>query len=231
MRANGDAGYPDRIAPGEVHAWLIDLDAIPDGGDTALSRAELARADSYLVPRDGARFAAGRAWLRVILGRYLDADPSLLEFDRSSGGRPVVAGEHAGRINFSVSRSAGRGMAAVSTSPVGADIEHVRARSGLIDLINATFGAAEARCIAGGCGGSPLRGFYRHWTAKEAYLKATGLGLAGLHTTEVTCGAHPAIRLGGRESGWALSPLDAGRGLAAAIVGRGPVTRCGSGGQ
>jgi 4'-phosphopantetheinyl transferase len=231
MRASGDAINRDRVAAGEVHVWLIDLGRNPEGGATALATAELARADSYLSPEDGARFAAGRAWLRVILGRYLDVEPSLLEFERSPGGRPGLAGQLAGLIHFSLSHSAGRGLVAVAASPVGADIEAVRARMGLADLVRSRFGAAEARCIAGGCGGSPLRGFYRHWTAKEAYLKATGCGLAGLRTTEVTCGAHPAIHSGGREASWALSLLDQVPGWAAAVVGGGPVTRCWAGDQ
>lgn len=209
-----------------MHAWLIDLDTPPEAGARALTRAELARADSYLSPQDGARFAAGRAWLRLILGRHLDADPSLLEFGRSQVGRPVVAGEFAGLIHFSLSHSAGCGLVAVATSPVGADIEPLRARTGLADLVTARFSAAEARCIAGGCGGSPLRGFYRHWTAKEAYLKATGCGLADLRATELTCGAQPAINGRGRRARWTVSLPDAVPGWAVAIVGDGPVTRC-----
>jgi 4'-phosphopantetheinyl transferase len=226
MRGSRGAFRRDRVAPGEVHAWLIDLDTLPDGVGAALGPAEFARASSYLSPPAGARFAAGRAWLRVILGRYLGADPGRLLFEKSSGGRPVLAGEHAGLIHFSLSRSADRGLVAVSRSPAGADVEVISARAGLADLMAARFGAAEARCIAGGCGGSPLRGFYRHWTAKEAYLKATGRGLPGLRTTELTCGARPAIRVGGHAASLTLSLLDTPPDCAAAIVGGGPVTRC-----
>jgi 4'-phosphopantetheinyl transferase len=114
----------------------------------------------------------------------------------------------------------------VSCSSVGADMELVHARSGLADLVTDIFSAAEARCIAGGCGGSLLRSFYRHWTAKEAYLKATGRGLAGLRTTELACGARPAIRDRGHSANWTLSLLDTGSDGAAAMVGAGPVTRC-----
>jgi len=215
----------DQVALGEVHAWLIDLDTPPDAADQALGAAELARATSYLAPQDGARFAASRAWLRVILGRYLGAEPDRLQFAASPGGRPVLAGEHADPIHFSLSRSADRAVVAVSRSPVGADVELVSARAGLTDLISSRFAAAEARCIADGCGGSALRGFYRHWTAKEAYLKATGCGLAGLRTTELSCGACPAIRVGGHATSWTLSLLDVAPDCAAAIVGSGPVTR------
>jgi 4'-phosphopantetheinyl transferase len=229
MRASRSAGCPDRVTPGEVHAWLIDLDLPSDDAGTALGPAEVARAGSYVSPRDGARYAASRAWLRVLLGRYLDADPGRLLFERDSSGRPALAGEHVGLLYFSLSRSAGRCLVAVSRSPVGADIELVRGRAGLADLVIGRFGASEARCIADGCAGSPLRGFYRHWTAKEAYLKATGRGLAGLGGTELICDKRPAIRAGGQAANWTVSLLDAAPDCAGAIAGRGPVTRCGAG--
>jgi 4'-phosphopantetheinyl transferase len=211
----------DLVAPGDVHVWLIDLDAPPAGLGTILGPAERARASSYLAPRDAARFASGRGWLRVLLGRCTGAEPGRLQFDASAGGRLVLAGEHADRVHFSLSRSDERGLIAISGSPVGADIEQVRARAGLGDLITARFGAAEAGCIAAGCAGSPLSSFYRHWTAKEAYLKATGRGLAGLRATALTCGANPAIEVGGHAATWTVSLLDSVPDFAAAIVSAG----------
>ncbi|HSR86710.1 MAG TPA: 4'-phosphopantetheinyl transferase superfamily protein [Streptosporangiaceae bacterium] len=231
MRRSRSAPKRDRLAPGDVHAWLVDLDTPPDDWRRALGPEELARAGSYISVRDGARFGAGRAWLRVILGRYLRAEPADLQFQMAPRGRLTLIGEHAGSVHFSLSRSAERGLVTVSYSSVGADIELVTPRAELADLIAARFGAAEARCIAGGCGSAPLRGFYRHWTAKEAYLKATGRGLAGLPTTELVCGAHPAIRVGGHLANWTLSLLDPAPGCVAAVVGSGPVARCRTGSQ
>jgi len=231
MRASRRADERDRVVPGEVHGWLVDLEAPPDGAVMLVGPAEIARAASYLSRRDAARFAAGRAWLRLILGRYLDADPGRLEFEAESGGRPALAGATAGVIHFSLSRSADRGFVAVSCSPVGADIELARARAGLVDLITTRFGVGEARCIIAGCGGSPVRGFYRHWTAKEAYLKATGRGLTGLCTTELICGPVPGIRDNGHEANWTLSLMDAASDCVVAIVGAGHVTRLGVAGQ
>jgi 4'-phosphopantetheinyl transferase len=116
---------------------------------------------------------------------------------------------------------------AVSHGPVGADIERVTARHGLADLIATRFGPDEARCIESGCGGSALRSFYRHWTAKEAYLKASGRGLAGLRDTWLDCGSSPVIRFGGRPAAaWTLSLTDVAPAHAAAIVASQPVTKC-----
>ncbi len=221
-----DRSGGDGLADAQIHAWLMDLDKPPDVFRDALSPAELARSSSYLSPLDGARFAASRSWLRVVLSRYLGAEPAGLHFATSSDGQPALAGEHAGLIHFSLSRSADRALVAVSRSPLGADIELVSPRVGLAELIACRFGQAEACCIARGCGGSPLGGFYRHWTAKEAFLKATGRGLAGLRGTELTCGPRPVIRASGQRVSWTVSVLDVAPDCAAAVVGSGSVTRC-----
>jgi 4'-phosphopantetheinyl transferase len=217
------------IGVGEVHTWIADLAVLDSTAlldRNVLDPAELDRAARYARPRDGARFAASRACLRLILESYLDKDPADLRFAASPSGRPALAGDDLGKLEFSLSRSGDLALIAVSLTPVGADIEIVRPRAGLADVIASRFSAAEARCILAGCGGSPVRGFYRHWTAKEAYLKATGCGLAGLRGTELACGRPDVIRVDGTPAdGWTLSLPQAAPGAAMAIVGGGPVTQ------
>jgi 4'-phosphopantetheinyl transferase len=211
------------LGPGEVQAWLVDLDDRAELRAAELDDAERDRAGSYLRPRDGARFAASRAALRLVLAGYLGRAPVSLRFLVDLRGRPRLADRE---LQFSLARSAGLALIAVSLGPVGADLERVESRPGLADLAAARFSTGEAECIAAGCGGSPMQGFYRHWTAKEAYLKAVGHGLAGLRQAELACGPRPAIRLGGRPAaGWALSVIDAPAGYAAAIAASQPVTQ------
>jgi 4'-phosphopantetheinyl transferase len=228
----GRAGRVGALRHGEVHAWIIDLDAPadrPGRSGSLLDDAERDRTASYLSPRDGARFAASRTGLRRILGRYLGAEPAALSFRTAPSGRPVLAGQH-GCLQFSLSRSAGVGLLAVSAGPVGADVEAIVARDGLADLAAARFGPVEAACIAsGGCAGSALHGFYRHWTAREAWLKAVGIGLTGLTGTEFDCRNDLAIRF--RDTARAvpdlrLQLLDISPAYAAAVAAAGPVTTC-----
>ncbi len=209
------------IGPGDVHAWLVNLDGWPPGG-IVLSAAERDRSASYLRPQDGARFAASRAAVRVLLSGYLGCEPERLRFVAGGRGQPRLAGHS---LPFSLSRSGRVALLAVSPDPVGADLELVRPRAGLADLVAARFAAAEAGCVTAGCAGSPVRSFYRHWVAREAYLKATGRGLAVLRDTELACGAAPVIRFRGTpEPGWKVSVTDAVPGYAAAIVAAEPVT-------
>lgn len=219
------------IGPGEVHAWLVSLDLSAGQSALVLDAAERERARRYLSRQDGARFAAARAGLRLILAGYLGADPASLRFSTGSRGRPTaLAGPTAAPagLDFSLARTAGLALIAVSTGSVGADVEEVAPRPGLDDLVAARFGEREAACINRGCGGSPVRGFYQHWTAKEAFLKALGCGLAGLRVTELRCDrAEPVIWHRGRPAdGWTLSPIPVSTAYAAAVVARQPVTQC-----
>ena len=72
-----------------------------------------------------------------------------------------------------------------------------------------------------------LRAFYECWTRKEAYLKATGIGLAGgLDSVRVTVAAAPPriVSLAGDDAArWTLVDLDLGEGFAGA--GRPPANR------
>jgi 4'-phosphopantetheinyl transferase len=224
----------DAIRPGEVHAWVVDLDelALPSG--PLLDDAERSRAQSYLRRQDGARFAASRAGLRLILAGYLGAEPASLRFQTGPGGRPRLAGiapagaeASQATLQFSLTRSADLALIAVSAGRVGADVERIVPRPGLTDLAAAGFAGREAAGIATGCCGSPLRGFYRHWTAREAYLKAIGCGLAGLRHVEFCCCPIPAIRFGGTQTaGRTLTMVDISPSYTAAVVASQPVSGC-----
>jgi len=68
----------------------------------------------------------------------------------------------------------------VAPHPVGIDIEEIRPRSpGLFDKV----ATEEEWALAGG---REVLAFFRYWTAKEAVLKAAGVGLTGLSRCRVT---------------------------------------------
>ncbi len=225
--ASQNAARPARrggvaLGHGARHVWLVDLDAPGAATAARLDPAERARAASFTRPQDGTRFAASHAALRLVLARYLDRGPDDLEFRAGSHGKPRLAADE---LQFSLARSGGLAVIAVSHGPVGADLERVAARPGLADVARARFAAREAADIAAGCCGSPTLSFYRHWTAKEAYLKAIGLGLAGLRDTEFVCGARPGIWFAGEPVGaWPLCVASVGPGHVAAIIGERSVT-------
>ncbi len=210
------------LGHGARHVWLVDLDAPGAATAARLDAAESARTASLMRAEDRTRFAASHVALRLVLARYLDREPDDVEFRVGSRGEPRLAADE---VRFSLARSGGLALIAVSHGPVGADLERVAARPGLADVASARFAAREAAGIAAGCCGSPTLSFYRHWTAKEAYLKAIGIGLAGLRRTELVCAPRPVIWFAGEPVGdWPLSVVSVGARYVAAIIGEPSVT-------
>jgi 4'-phosphopantetheinyl transferase len=190
---------------------------LTDSNPATLSPDELERASHFRSARDRERFIGTRSALRNILAGYLRCEPSAIEFSHNEHGKPRVRALH-----FSFSRSHELAVCAVSlTSEVGVDLER-------IDPAFATFSVAEtffARGEIAALGALPqhyrLEAFFRCWTRKEAYVKASGQGLSmSLQSFEVNL-VEPAAFLGGVE-GWSIESLDAPPGYAGALVASNP---------
>ncbi|HXT40634.1 MAG TPA: hypothetical protein VN887_11535, partial [Candidatus Angelobacter sp.] len=72
-----------RLGAEEVHVWCAALDGIVcelSPLAETLSACEHRRAERFQFDRDRIRFIARRGLLRVLLGRYLRADPVQIEF-------------------------------------------------------------------------------------------------------------------------------------------------------
>ena len=88
----------------------------------------------------------------------------------------------------------------VATVPVGIDIEKVRPRP---ESLYRRIAAADEWRL--GAGRPKIHWFYRIWTAKEAVLKAEGLGLRGLSRCRLTAvGDQDRMRLQFEERSWTV---------------------------
>jgi 4'-phosphopantetheinyl transferase len=210
-------------AAGEVHVWRVDLDLTAGrvgalGG--VLSEDELLRAAAYKVEDGRRNFVVTRAALRTLLGRYLDEDAATLRFATTTNGKPRL--DHPLPTQFNVSHSGSVGLIAVTRDgDVGVDVEQIKPRRDLDGVARRVFTEAERDAIDGDAA------FYRHWVAKEAFVKATGRGVASVRSFEVLLDAPGGARLvhvGGDPAEavrWTLAPLEAPPGYAAAVVARG----------
>lgn len=160
---------------GGAELWRFPLD-VAEGALQAhwesLSRDERARADRMRSgPRE--RFVAARGQLRRILARYLRLSPSAIAIGSGRNGKPFVA---AGP-SFNLSHSGRLGICAVSTAgEVGVDIEVFHAVPEAELIAGRWLGAAAATEV-GRAGPDRDAVFLRHWTRREAYLKALGIGI------------------------------------------------------
>ena len=223
-----------------VHLWSLSLSLPP---------AALAQAASLLAPSEAERAArfrfeggreraiAGRGQLRAILGRCLGAEPAGLEFSYGPRGKPALAGVWSGSgWHFNLAHSSDRALLAVTRSgPVGVDVERIRPLREVGPAVSRFFSPRESAAFQALVAEQKPEAFFRLWTRKEAWLKATGEGITeSLDRVEVSfLPGEPAQLLslpGGAAalSGWRLHDFDPGPGFAAAlavVAGAGPIQR------
>jgi len=232
---DSEAGWPLPpaqldLADDEIHVWRAALDEagcdLPSLSET-LSAGERDRAERFQFDRDRNRFIARRGLLRMILGRYLSIEPAQCSFTCESRGKPVLAETAAGQsLHFNVSHSDGLALFAVARlSAIGVDVEHVRPIPE-IDGIAAKFFSEREKAMLNALPAEQRReAFFNCWTRKEAYLKATGEGIAdALPQIEVSLApGHPAqlFSIGGdaqAASLWSIHALEPASGFIGALA-------------
>jgi 4'-phosphopantetheinyl transferase len=145
-----------------------------------LSEDEQVRAASFRFEADRWAFAAAHAGLRALLGPMVECVPRELRFAAGVNGKPYL--DHGGRCavpQFSISHTRGCVAVAVARCAVGVDIERRRAIPDVMAVARAAF-APEGHAVLAARSGLATRTalFYRYWTLGEAFIKATGEGVA-----------------------------------------------------
>ena len=220
----------------EVHIWAMPLDGnglYEHAFRGLLSPGEAAQADRFRLQPSRSRYIAARGGLRVLLGRYLNCDPTVLEFAYGPRGKPSLgsAWSESG-LRFNVSHSGSCALYAFTVGRnIGVDLEHTDRRLGDRGRIAGRFFApGEYRAY---CAVQPeqRRGaFFNCWTRKEAFTKALGEGLSyPLGGFEVTLLPGEEARLvrvdaePGAEGRWSLCHLCPAEGYVGAAAVEGSV--------
>lgn len=222
--------YRHRVGTRRIDVWRCRL-TISDRRLSALlallSPDELIRAGRYVFEPDRTRFVIGRAFLRSILGRYLNRAPQSIRFTYRENGKPELAlGPIDRPLGFNLAHAGEWAVCALApTKQVGIDIENERRDIALIEIANSYFSVGEGRALRSLPESDQASSFLACWTRKEAYLKSTGEGLgASLAAFEVSVRpSEPAriISIGGSEDrarGWYMEDFSPARGYAGAVV-------------
>jgi 4'-phosphopantetheinyl transferase len=145
-----------------------------------LSRDEKERASRFVRPSDRRHYTAAHALLRVMLSSFAEVSAGLWRFRLGPQGRPEVEpGLSALPLRFSLSHTDGLVAAAVTLHrAVGLDIEAVDRRVHDMSGVVRFFAPEEIRVLDACAPQRRGRAFFETWTMKEAFVKATGLGLS-----------------------------------------------------
>lgn len=164
-----------------VHLWLLDINQFTDAHYTQAAQimnpSEGERAQKFVRGKES--YIASRWLLRKVLARYAGVAPEAVEFLRGDKGKPYLPQRE---IHFSLSHSGHWALLAVSKIElIGVDIEAVSSTRDLTGIAESYYHPQEFAQLQRLTGSAQHDYFYRLWTLKEAFFKATGTGIsAGL---------------------------------------------------
>lgn len=129
-------------------------------------------------------FVAARGNLREILGAWLDCEPEDIQFGYGDHGKPFVQNH---RVHFNLAHSQDLAIYVISDDyAVGIDLEYVDRGRDVTKIAQRYFAEAEQVLIMGaGDRYVQQQTFFKAWTLKEAYAKATGQGIANILNVDV----------------------------------------------
>lgn len=141
----------------DVHVWAVELEG---------------RADSTTA-------------LRLLLGRHLREEPAALRLVRRPGGKPAL--DHPWSwLGFNVAHSAGLALVALGPGrEIGVDVERLDPKRASGPIADSVFSPREAAVLRSLREPARTHAFFSCWTRKEAFVKATGEGIAGIERLDV----------------------------------------------
>jgi 4'-phosphopantetheinyl transferase len=165
-----------------VEVWYVRTGDVAGDGllracDGVLSAQERQRGRALRFERDRHEHLVTRALARGVLGRALDANPSSLSFCRGAHGRPELRAP--GDLRFNLTNTTALVACAVARGrEVGVDAEASTRADEILEVAHVVFTEAERERLQ--ILAPPARRIraVQLWTAKEAYIKARGLGFS-----------------------------------------------------
>jgi 4'-phosphopantetheinyl transferase len=178
---------PETIAPGaaELHLWLAFDERLREAPvltrfEASMSAPERERWLRFRHEPSRLRHLITRGLQRETLSRYLPAvSPAAWSFDTPGNGKPRIGASHdAAGLHFNLSHTDGLTvLAVIRDAEVGVDTENI-GREASLDVAKHYFSPLEVAALEALDARHRQLRFYELWTLKEAYLKATGVGLS-----------------------------------------------------
>jgi len=217
------------LDPSTIHVWHVDLklsDSDFQQLKDYLNPEELQHLQRYTHQQAQQQFLATRGRLKQLLAGYTGIAPSDIQFELGQYGKPRLAGTSIDDgLVFNVSHSGAIALIAISTNrAMGIDIERIQSRHNLPGMAQRCFSNQELISWNQFTEPHKTTKFYAYWCAKEAFLKATGRGLAlGMEycVVDVEKPCFISLPVSYQVSDWQLHCIDVGNDYRAFVAGNG----------
>jgi 4'-phosphopantetheinyl transferase len=164
---------------GQAHVWRVDLSEMVPQLESllpVLTEEERQRGERLVSVSLRQRFFISHAILRLILSAYLEESPREIQFKKAAHGKPSLDGCS---LQFNMTHSKDVALYVMtSNTEVGIDVEYLKRMYDMDALVKRFFSQRENEEYRTFIEAERHLAFYRAWTRKEAYLKATGQGLS-----------------------------------------------------
>jgi 4'-phosphopantetheinyl transferase len=167
-----------------IELWLLKSPKSPRSEHATawselLDVSENKRRQKLISDAARTRFAMGHGLVRTALSYGRQVAPQDWQFRRTSKGRPSICGPiDSPPLAFNLSYTDGLIACVVAQIElIGVDIEYISDSYPYADIARRVLSHNEHKTLSELPADSQRARFFEHWTLKEAYLKALGVGL------------------------------------------------------
>lgn len=165
-----------KLDSSNVHVWSIEylehFQELFKSFRYLVSLDEFEKTKRLYRANDFKRYITGRIILRILLGKYLERDPSGISFSSKNGKLRLLGSP----LKFNLSYSDKHIFISFGFCDTGIDIELIKRDFDFGDILNTCFSAVEIANIDNDKK-NLKESFFLQWTRKEALLKYTGQGI------------------------------------------------------
>ncbi|KPU83017.1 4-phosphopantetheinyl transferase [Psychromonas sp. PRT-SC03] len=176
---------PLNLQNNDVHLWILNPQQIKDTKHflALLTPLEEQKVKRYRLPQAQRNALLTRAFVRLILSQYEIRPASQWHFDINALGKPEVSNTTR-PLRFNLSHNNDLIICAITLEKdIGCDIENLARKINVKSISKRYFSVLEQQQLNALPDNQKNAFFFKLWTLKEAFVKATGLGIAqGLDT-------------------------------------------------
>jgi 4'-phosphopantetheinyl transferase len=177
-----------QLLDNEIHLWSINPQQITAQEQlksikSLLSQDELEKVQRYRLAKAQHNALITRAFVRSLLALYTGQKAQDIEFTITEHGKPELANS-ALPIRFNLSHNNELIICALClNNDIGCDVESLYRKISVNNIAERYFSADEYQSLQTLPDCKRQIRFFEYWTLKEAFVKATGLGISqGLNT-------------------------------------------------